>query len=1155
MAIELISEIVQKNNGKFPLLDSNNLRGGFYSVTTEENMNSIPTERRKVGMLCYITSINKYFKLNSDGTWGKANLGGSGIIQVNTKEDISSLEDIEPGQIVFVRDTNEFWYLRQDNTWGAFNSIVVSETEPSKEVLWIDPTGDSNINQEGNLINIRQSIQTLQQQMEQVIKIVQYGAIAGDSTLGGRTLMMASAAPINPNKDTDSDSGNTDGGGTDSSGTAEVQIEPDHLKYTIPNISIKVDTASNFAANKRNLIDGELIWIKDKQSLYIYINGKFIAIASGGGGDIPVTPDDDMTQEDIEKLYFNNLGFVDSKSNQYTMKVNDQGNIIVYNASNYDGNIGDKGKYGSYISDLLRINSIFLGGVNTKLDSFSACSHNYVELANASTKDINLNGIYLLYRAPGVDEWTPLALYGTIKAGSTFLIRGARCSYKSNVTLDVDSYDMLWYKDNNLIQFDNGGGCFYLVCSDGGQFYKGTDKVSLANLSGYEPYSATEVPTGYIDFVGIKTPKTTQTIPSEGNSPITLNSTEDPKDCIFVRSFPIDPCSQSQKTQDKKKSSALWTYINMSTKGTDAFPYYSEKDKHLFIPKGSALSKNIFDVRSTFSEDKPNMFNITFGIQATDAGNGATRCFNWVSVGYYDEYIEYKKESEDWNAAKKVDSILKGNTYSDSNIVKFIDIYTRIKWVTTNGTSVTTHKAIVRGLTAGTYSVRVRRHDDDSYVGDTVHFTVRTDTEVNKGFTYAQTTDQQGFNYYEYKAWAKAAYILHQKHPDIQFTINTGDMTQNGNRENEWLDYYNGRKYLANIEDMVTIGNNDLCGKIPYMLGDGSATVYKINHKNIQYYYCFELSETNAPIFTFKYAGKLDTSLLGDVLSYDTEANTFTYYMPSIYSFNYGKYHFICLNSEFTATTYQCYYEDATIGNSFKEHAFYNMYVWLTKDYDKTRNNVAYMHELPICIVVGDSTTGVAKKRTMDNGSKLNQELSDGAAYTPNAPIAASTVKGGCNFSEFFQTHNIKLCMGGHKHTYSLSYPTKENITTTDGNRTVDYANPIVDKTGDNGVTYAMCQATGYKLVSNKELPGSGIAWIRKYFPMSNGKGSASQYYPMYSVYQVSSSAISMQSYTVYNIYGVNGTKVTNFNINSQYPEFTTKNEVAIEDTNVTITY
>lgn len=1153
MAIELISEIVQKNNGKFPLLDSNNLRGGFYSVTTEENMNSIPTERRKVGMLCYITSINKYFKLNSDGTWGKANLGGSGIIQVNTKEDISSLEDIEPGQIVFVRDTNEFWYLRQDNTWGAFNSIVVSETEPSKEVLWIDPTGDSNINQEGNLINIRQSIQTLQQQMEQVIKIVQYGAIAGDSTLGGRTLMMASAAPINPNKDTNSDSDNTDGGGTDSGGTAEVQIEPDHLKYTIPNISIKVDTASNFAANKRNLIDGELIWIKDKQSLYIYINGKFIAIASGGGGDIPVTPDDDMTQEDIEKLYFNNLGFVDSKSNQYTMKVNDQGNIIVYNASNYDGNIGDKGKYGSYISDLLRINSIFLGGVNTKLDSFSACSHNYVELANASTKDINLNGIYLLYRAPGVDEWTPLALYGTIKAGSTFLIRGARCSYKSNVTLDVDSYDMLWYKDNNLIQFDNGGGCFYLVCSDGGKFYKSTDQVTLTQLAGYTPYSSDDIPTGYIDFVGIKTRETTYTIPSEGNAPISTEVTDDPKDCIFVRSFPLDPCSQAQKTHDKKKSNALWTYINMSTKGTDAFPYYSEKDKHLFIPKGSALSKNIFDVRSTFSEDKPNMFNITFGIQATDAGNGATRCFNWVSVGYYDEYIEYKKESEDWNAAKKVDSILKGNTYSDSNIVKFIDIYTRIKWVTTNGTSVTTHKAIVRGLTAGTYSVRVRRHDDDSYVGDTVHFTVRTDTEVNKGFTYAQTTDQQGFNYYEYKAWAKAAYAIHKNHPNIHFTINTGDMTQNGNRENEWIDYYNGRKDLADVEDMVTIGNNDLCGITPYELGDGSAGKYKINHKNIQYYYCFELSESNPAMFTYKHTDKLDESLLGDVLSHDD--TSFTYYMPSLYSFNYGKYHFICLNSEFAPNTYSCYYNSPDIADLFKQHAYYNMYKWLEKDYDSTRNNIAYMHELPFCIVVGDSSTGIATARTIANGSKLNNSFVDGIGKTPDSSDDANNFTGGCNFSEFFQTHNIKLCLGGHKHTYSLSYPTKENITNS-GTRTVNYNNPIVDKSGGDGVVYAMCQATGYKLVSNKELPGSGISWLRKYFPMLAGnKASTSQYYPMYSVFTATDNSVSMQSYTVYNIYSENGTKVTNFNINNQYSEFTTKNSTTIDGTNITINY
>ena len=101
-----------------------------------------------------------------------------------------------------------------------------------------------------------------------------------------------------------------------------------------------------------------------------------------------------------------------------------------------------------------------------------------------------------------------------------------------------------------------------------------------------------------------------------------------------------------------------------------------------------------------------------------------------------------------------------------------------------------------------------------------------------------------------------------------------------------------------------------------------------------------------------------------------------------------------------------------------------------------------------------------------------------------------------------------------------------------------------------------MCQATGYKLVSNKELPGQGIPWLRKYFPMLAGnKASTSQYYPMYSVFTVSQGSVSMQSYIVYNIYSENGIKVTNFNINNQYPEFTTKNSTTIDDTNVTINY
>lgn len=1100
------------------------------SVQNKSDLSSIPSFKLQEGSLVYVSSEDTYYKYLNN-TWEELQL--SGIIEINT---VSELKNLKPGTLVYVKDIHEFKYYQNDKTVIGLNNIVVSTTEPDKNVLWVDPTDNYELNQSGEINSIKKSLSILQQQMNKVMQLVTYGCLAGDSSVGGRTIMMASANPINPNPEADEE--------------VIEQSEPEHLTYTIPNFSIKVDTLENFKKNSRNLVSGELIWISDQNSLYIYINGGFKPISNGSSTPIP----DDMTQEDIESFYFNHLGFTNSKSEQYKLEINDNGNIVVYNTKNYDGNIGDKGKYGSYISDYLRINSIFLGGINTKLDSFSACTHNYVELANASSNDINLNGIYLLYRAPEETNWRPLALKGIIKAGSTFLIRGDRCSYKSNISLDVNSYDQLWYDNGNLIQFDQGGGVFYLVCSNEGKFYRDKNLVSLEDLSGYNPYSAIadDTPIGYIDLVGIKTKLTTATIPAEGNKPITSGALDDPKDLIWVRSFTLDPCSQAQKTQDKKANSALWTYINMSTKSKEAFPYYSESDKQKFVPKGSILNKNIFDTRSTFDTTKPNMLNITFGIQATDNGSGATRCFNWVSVGYYDEYIEYKKDSEDWSGARKVESIVKGRTYTDANIKKYIDIYTRIKWVTTNGTAVTTHKCIVRGLTAGSYNVRVRRYNDENYIGDTLTFVVRSNSQVGT-FRFIQTTDQQSFNFYEYQAWRKAAWAISQTNGDSHFMINTGDMTQNGNRENEWIDYYNGRKPLINLEEMVTIGNNDLCGITPYELGNGNADLYKINHKNIQYYYCFELDTNNSPIFTFRHTSKINTSILGDVLSY-TET-TFDYYMPSLYSFNYGNYHFICLNSEFAPNTYRCYYDDPAISDLFKQHAFYNMYKWLVRDYNanSSKKLIAYMHELPFCIVVGDKTTGLATNRTISNGSKLNNDFSDGISCTPDSSDSKASFVGGCNFSQFFQEHNIKLCLGGHKHTYSLSYPVKERVTTS-GTRTVDYANPIIDTTGHDGVVYAMCQATGYKLVSNKELPGNGIAWLRKYFPMHvGGTASSSQYYPMYSTYNCRDTSIDMQSYVVYNIYSENGTKATPFNINSQYVEFTTKNAIPIEGTNITI--
>ena len=1004
--------------------------------------------------------------------------------------------------------------------------LVISDTVPDNtNVIWYDTTSDYDLNKEGNLHAVRSSIKTLEDQMAQVMKILNYGVIAGDSSVGARTKMYSSAVPINP-----------------TTGEAEEEyIEPEGLSNTVPNISVKCDTLENFSKNRRNLIDGELIWVIDKSSLYIYYSNKFIPISNNLIGELP--EDDDMTQEDIEKLYFNYLGFTNKNQEQYKLEVNENGNIIVYNSKNYDGNIGNAQAYGSYISDYLRINSVFIGGSNTKLDSFSACSHNFVELANASSDDINLYGIHLLYLKPGSSVWENLPLKGIIKAGSTFLIRGERCSYKSNITLDVEDYDMQWRDaSGKLIQFDAGGGCFYLVCSNEEKFHNGTEWKTLSELErdGFLPYNKDTTPTGYIDLVGIKSSETDKTVHGEGGGPISIRNNENIRKCIFVRSFTLDPCSQAQKAHNKKSSSSLWTYVNMETHDSDYFPYYSEQQKHLYVPKSSKHNKNIFGTRTTFKENVPNMVNITFGRQATDNGSGATRCFNWISAGYYDEYIEYKKTSDTWDKALTKKSISIDNyelEYTgDTNVATFIKIYNRIQWVTTNNTPVTTHKVILRGLGAGTYNYRIRRTNDPDYISEVFQFTVRTDADVNNGFEFAHTTDQQAFNFYEYQAWTKAAKAINTNHPNIQFTLNTGDCTQNGNRESEWLDYYNGRKVLRNIEEMYVIGNNDLCGIIPYELGDGNASKYKINHKNIQYYFTYELDENNPAVFKFVKEG-LDISKMGEVLEGDN--TMFKYYMPSLFSFNYGKYHFIGLNSEFAANTYRIYYDDSAYGDLIKQHAYYNMYKWLVKDVtiNSGKNHVAFMHEIPFCIIVGDSATDIAKARTIDNGSKLNHSFVDGVKYTEGTDNANYT--GGCNFSEFFQNNNIKLALGGHKHTYSLSYPTKENITYSGTNRTVNYNNPIIN---EGGTIYSMCQATGYKLVSNKELPGTGISWLRKYFPMSKGSAVGAQYYPMYSVINTSGNNLTLKSYAVHNIFN----EKTAFNINNQYIDFPTNNSTLI---------
>ena len=124
--------------------------------------------------------------------------------------------------------------------------------------------------------------------------------------------------------------------------------------------------------------------------------------------------------------------------------------------------------------------------------------------------------------------------------------------------------------------------------------------------------------------------------------------------------------------------------------------------------------------------------------------------------------------------------------------------------------------------------------------------------------------------------------------------------------------------------------------------------------------------------------------------------------------------------------------------------------------------------------------------------------------------------------------------IGGHKHTLSISVPTHENVTYEGTARTVvpstpllwnlnyDSTNKIVINDKANYTTYLMEQATGYKLTSNKDVPGKYLKWNYAYYETTSaGKCANGQQVPMYDVmtFNGNDNTILCEPYQTENVY------------------------------------
>lgn len=1031
--------------------------------------------------------------------------------------------------------------------------------------------------------------------------------------------------------------------------------------YKTAHITIRsVKTLNILEEIKDQLPENELIFVEDSSKLYIKNNYKLVPISGtpseeGDNPDNPPYIDDGMTREEILQLLqqmgittdsqnnltlLSDLVFVHQDTgNRFKLSIDSEGNITTKGLTddtlanriktafgiNADS-VGEDNRIRGFVgrlglatqnvekeaseaamteksdiklySDRIKIGAFYAPAATNKT---FGCSHCYIELENTSNKDFPLDGCYL-HLAKNV-EGSPivyhLALKGTIPAGGTFLIRGAKKAEfdDPNTFIKVKTFDQEWFVDGKLIDLSHNGETIF-----NNNAYIGNDPHGLALTYGLPELSVTDqlwfsnsaagdskapyvyIP-NYIDSVYYNSTF------SSGNSAYWTTKNEKMYyikdtvflDCIYKNTFELDPAKQayqSLNTYDSSRcrhqSTADYQYLYLGKEFIE-FPKSSEKcPVSKFTPKASYEHKNVSTDKTQLDVEKPNMVTCSFGKNPY-----TTRCFNWVSGGLFDEYV-FIKQGNSWikfesykegdESKTQEDGALKRKEFNNASIIN--NIYKRMTGrFPASNTQYTSHKCIINVYDPATY-LDIQSPIEYTYIVGRADKNGNPDLEhCSEEYTFTlypasytpriyQITDQQGFHWIEYQAWAAAAEVINQQINDevsqnniIPVLINTGDMTQSGSRINEWLDYYNAGKCLfSHLEQMNVVGNNDLCGNDFTILGTGDDEG-KANSYYFHVFYCYEVEteEGMVPIINNKY-------------------------VPSLYRILFDDYLLLAVNSEITSVNCRGWF-NATLGNDVVNvytgwtvpsegspqyaNLFTSIYTMIYNMTDLHNGNyihpdreiIAICHEMPFTVITAENlentSTIIGRWRSQSGasslvGSHLNQ-------------LSVNDKVGTHWFSRLLEYRKCKLCIGGHKHTYAITYPLMENyiygtsnskengpmvMTSTlehddvvswikDGRNlskfplttrtlpaassTSFYPSEHVDSfySGNTGVIYFMCQATGFKLMSNKELP-SPDQTFSQFIPKSSitrdnnnviTKSSASpeQRYPMYSVTELGS--------------------------------------------------
>jgi hypothetical protein len=273
---------------------------------------------------------------------------------------------------------------------------------------------------------------------------------------------------------------------------------------------------------------------------------------------------------------------------------------------------------------------------------------------------------------------------------------------------------------------------------------------------------------------------------------------------VLKNTFELDPAKQAFQSLHPKDSSRV-----RGANKNDFKPFYIDTpiisfpnsdptyDVSLITPKASFELKNVSTDKTKLDVNKPNMVYCSFGINMH-----TTRCFNWISVGSFDEYVWIRlRGSNDWSkfeSYKTIENVISETTndaiyrreFSTIELNNYV--YARMQGrFPGDGSFYTAHKCIIDSGAAPTektvYEYIVGRAlidgtPDPEHTSSIQTFTLYPENSIPRVY---HITDQQGFYWMEYQTWAGAAKALAQKiqtdvlNDDkiIPVIINTGDVT------------------------------------------------------------------------------------------------------------------------------------------------------------------------------------------------------------------------------------------------------------------------------------------------------------------------------------------------------------------------------------------